>query len=47
MIEFDMKEVWDEEEGRFKSYVNPDGPMAQAGFLEDELSKVDYDDIPF
>ena len=24
MIEFDMQEVWDEEEGRFKSYVDPD-----------------------
>ena len=38
MIEKDMRE---------ESYVNPDGPMAQAGFLEDEPSKVEYDDIPF
>ena len=60
MIEEDMRKagiIWETEKGespwdddpRFKSYVNPDGPMAQAGFLEDEPSSVNYsyDDIPF
>ena len=38
MIEKDMRE---------ESYVNPDGPMAQAGFLEDEPLHSDNDDVDF
>jgi len=43
MIEKDMEKAGDEWNAidGFKSYVNPDG------LLEDEPSKVEYDDIPF
>lgn len=43
LIEKNMENESATDEDKFESYVNPDGPMAQAGFLEDEPLHSDND----